>query len=229
MRYRASGSKNISGMIGNYTASANVGPSTVDSVDVQEFKTSWTVPSLPVAPHNTATLYLWNGLQADLNKPGLLQPVLAWHPGANSWCVSCWYTKDSATYVEGNRVNVSPGDNLEGRIAFMGKKGPAYTYLMEFTGNGFSSTTVTVDMPFAMNFLVLCFEPWTDDYEVLPPDPLVKMRNINVTLASNNGIQPLLKTIPWYFWNNGVVTPSGINGKIVSNANIYGEVDFYFR
>jgi len=227
MKYKSSGDKYISGMIGNYTATADV-VSGYPELVIQEFETSWTVPSLPKSPNNTSTLYLWNGLQ-PVDAPALLQPVLAWHPGAGSWCVSCWYTKDAIVYKEGNRVNVNPGDDLRARIAFIGRQGSAYTYLMEFMGDRFTSTTVTVDMPYVMDELVLCFEPYTDDYHQLPPDPLVKMHNINVTLAPLGTVQPIIRTIDWVFWNNGIVTPSGINGKIVSGKNLYGEVDFYFQ
>lgn len=228
MRYETSGSKDVSGMIGNYTASANVVSRIDDKALVQEFKTSWTVPSLPVAPHDNATLYLWNGLQA-YSHPGLLQPVLAWHPGADSWCVSCWYTKDAVQYSEGNRVNVKPGDNLQARIAFVAAGDEGYTYNMEFTGAEFAATSVTVDMPYAMNWLMLCLEPYTDNYLDLPPDQLVKMRDINVTLTPLGNTQPFITTIDWYFWNNGIETPSGINGEVVSNNAASGEVDFYFR
>jgi len=228
MKYEASGSKNISGMIGNYTASANFWEPDAYSVQVSEFKTSWTVPSLPKSPNNTSTLYLWNGLQPNSGS-AILQPVLAWHPGATSWCVSCWYSKDGHQYFEGNRVLVDPGDSIEGRIVYLRNNGSAFTYRMEFTGERFTSTTMTVDMPFAMNMLMVCFEPYANDYRQLPPDPLVKMHNISVSLLRYSKNYPVVTNIDWYFWNNGIVTPSGINGKIVSNLNLSGEIDFYFQ
>jgi hypothetical protein len=72
-------------------------------------------------------------------------------------------------------------------------------------------------------------EPYTDNYLDLPPDPLVKMRDINVSLVPRNGMDPHPSNITWRFTNNGIITPSGINGVVVSDANGTGEVDFYFR
>jgi hypothetical protein len=42
-------------------------------------------------------------------------------------------------------------------------------------------------------------------------------------------MDPHPSNITWRFTNNGIITPSGINGVVVSDANGTGEVDFYFR
>ncbi|GLU27582.1 MULTISPECIES: hypothetical protein [Brucella/Ochrobactrum group] len=221
------GGKAITGMIGNYSAWASVGLTSATDPIIQEFTTSWIVPTSPNPGQKT--LFLWNGLQSDSNRAGLIQPVLTWDPNEKSWNVSCWYTKDDKNYVRGDGVSVVPGESLQARISFVSQTENAYTYTMEFVGSKFASTKVTVDMPSAMNLLLECFEPYTDDWHDLPPDELVRMTNINVKLVPQGNFQPKINNLKWNFYNNGIVTPSGKNGAVINNSAIFGEIDFYFR
>jgi len=139
------------------------------------------------------------------------------------------YTKDGVDYWETGQINVNPGDTLQGHMAFLEKIEDKYRYRLEFTGSKYWNTGRNLDMPCPLNTILLCVEPYTTNYLDLPPDPLIKMRDISVTVTPHDGLQPILEYIDWKFSNNGVVTPSKMNGAVISHANGTGEVDFYFR
>lgn len=227
--------KTCSEETGSYCALATTLGVSTSIVYVHEFKTTWAVPSNPPTGYDDKELFLWNGLQTDdpyYTPAGVLQPVLMWDVYTKSWYAISVYNFGSSplSSVTSKRVAVNIGDVLTGRIAFISRgQNNSYRYITEFVG--LPDTQLILDLPCAMNLLVECFEPYTDgDYRYLPDDLLVKMRDINVTLASQNGDTPVLANIDWKFrLGEGVNTPSGINGVIINSSAQVGEIDFHFR
>jgi len=74
----------------------------------------WHVPPKPSAWSNGEVLYYWPGIQT-LDGMTLLQPVLGFNVlNSGQWSIAAW--KCATSCVSSSRVNVSPGDSLEGDI-----------------------------------------------------------------------------------------------------------------
>lgn len=196
-----------------YTCSAQI-PLT-DTI--KSFKTKWVVPNSPKTSNFT---FYWNGMSGG----AFAQPVLQWED--SSWTIANWYFL-GGLYHHGTFVNVNPGDTVQGIMDLLSHTDTSYTYKIYFKGHPEADQIVTYPTRSTLVYEVLepaYGGPVFDTSSYLPPDPLIKMFNINLTTSKNN-----ISTLNWIIGGNKLKTASGKNSEVISNSATNGEIDFYFR
>ncbi|MEU0940237.1 hypothetical protein [Embleya sp. NPDC005971] len=190
---------------------------------IQSFSTTWNVPSKP-RPGFTY-LYLWNGLSG-----GGLQPVQKWTKGRDThqpWIVNFAYVS-GAGYVHGPDKDVAPGEEVTGRVRYIGREqgGDGYVYTVSFVGHPeLDLTVVRPKKQGPADGVVQCWEAYSDQ-PTWPTDTKVGMRKIALTMQAGTPLPPDLK---WGSSGKHVETPSGKNIEVVNTSSTSGEVDFYFQ
>lgn len=106
-----------------------------------QFDAYWHVPSHPPSSESFEPIYLFNGISPSGGGPGIIQPVLEWNrPDTGQyWTATAWGCNPNGEDDIGNRITVSEGDRLKGRLYWSSTYNQWYVQLSDLTEGTYSA------------------------------------------------------------------------------------------
>jgi len=107
-----------------------------------QFDAYWYVPSNPPSSESLEAIYLFNGISPSGGGPGIVQPVLEWNRPDTGlyWTATAWGCSPNPGEDDiGNRITVSTGDRLKGRLYWSTTYNQWYVQLSDLTQGTYST------------------------------------------------------------------------------------------